>query len=66
MILELVNEMLEWGFKFKMVDIECFDVIDWLIDGDILIVLFWVILGLGINVVKQIVVVWEEKFFLFK
>lgn len=39
-VLELVNEMLEWGFKFFMVDFDKFDVLDWLIDGDMLIVLF--------------------------
>ncbi|WP_167800793.1 hypothetical protein, partial [Limosilactobacillus fermentum] len=39
-ILELANEMLERGFKFKMVDIERSDATDWLIDGDTLIAPF--------------------------
>ncbi|MYY91594.1 PolC-type DNA polymerase III, partial [Lactobacillus salivarius] len=59
-ILELANEMLERGFKFKMVDIERSDATDWLIDGDTLIAPFRAIPGLGINVAKQIVAAREE------
>ncbi|MCT3428600.1 PolC-type DNA polymerase III, partial [Limosilactobacillus fermentum] len=65
-ILELANEMLERGFKFKMVDIERSDATDWLIDGDTLIAPFRAIPGLGINVAKQIVAAREEKPFLSK
>ncbi len=65
-ILELANEMLERGFKFKMVDLERSDASDWLIDGDTLIAPFRAIPGLGINVAKQIVAAREEKPFLSK
>lgn len=65
-ILELANEMLERGFKFKMVDIERSDATDWLIDGDTLIAPFRAIPGLGINVAKHIVAAREEKPFLSK
>ena len=66
-ILELANEMLERGFKFKMVDLERSDATDWLMDGDdTLIAPFRAIPGLGINVAKQIVAAREEKEFLSK
>lgn len=65
-ILELANEMLERGFKFKMVDLERSDATDWLIDGDTLIAPFRAIPGLGTNVAKQIVAAREEKPFLSK
>lgn len=65
-ILELANEMLERGFKFKMVDLERSDASDWLIDGDTLIAPFRAIPGLGMNVAKQIVAAREEKPFLSK
>ncbi|WP_093625472.1 PolC-type DNA polymerase III [Limosilactobacillus gorillae] len=65
-ILELANEMLERGFKFKMVDIDCSDATDWLIDGDTLIAPFRAVPGLGVSVAKQIVAAREEKPFLSK
>ncbi|MBB1069244.1 PolC-type DNA polymerase III [Limosilactobacillus sp. RRLNB_1_1] len=65
-ILELANEMLERGFKFKMVDIEKSDASDWLIDGDSLIAPFRAVPGLGLNVAKQIVAAREERPFLSK
>ncbi|MDO4903533.1 MAG: PolC-type DNA polymerase III [Limosilactobacillus sp.] len=65
-ILELANEMLERGYKFKMVDIERSDASDWLIDGDTLIAPFRAVPGLGLNVAKQIVAAREERPFLSK
>lgn len=65
-ILELANEMLERGFKFKMVDIDRSDATDWLIDGDTLIAPFRAVPGLGVSVAKQIVAAREEKPFLSK
>lgn len=65
-ILELANEMLERGFKFKMVDLNKSDASNWLIDGDSLIAPFRAVPGLGLNVAKQIVAAREEKPFLSK
>ena len=65
-ILELANEMLERGFKFKMVDLERSDASNWLIDGNTLIAPFRAVPGLGLNVAKQIVAAREEKKFLSK
>ena len=65
-ILELANEMLERGFKFKMVDLKRSDASNWLIDGDSLIAPFRAIPGLGLNVAKQIVAAREERPFLSK
>ena len=65
-ILELANEMLERGFKFKMVDLERSDASNWLIDGDSLIAPFRAIPGLGLSVAKQIVAAREERPFLSK
>ncbi|WP_295732009.1 PolC-type DNA polymerase III [uncultured Limosilactobacillus sp.] len=65
-ILELANEMLERGYKFKMVDLEKSDASNWLIDGKTLIAPFRAIPGLGMNVAKQIVAAREEKPFLSK
>lgn len=65
-ILELANEMLERGFKFKMVDLNKSDAANWLIDGDSLIAPFRAVPGLGLNVANQIVAAREEKPFLSK
>ena len=65
-ILELANEMLERGYKFKMVDLQRSDASNWLIDGDSLIAPFRAVPGLGLNVAKQIVAAREEKPFLSK
>ncbi|SEM39175.1 DNA polymerase-3 subunit alpha [Ligilactobacillus sp. WC1T17] len=65
-VLELANEMLERGFKFKMVDLERSDASDWLIDGDALLAPFSAIPGLGDNVAKQIVAARAEKPFISK
>lgn len=65
-ILELANEMLERGFKFKMVDLERSDASNWLIDGNSLIAPFRAIPGLGLSVAKQIVAAREERPFLSK
>lgn len=40
MVLELCNEMLEWGYKFGMIDLYKLDVENFVIEGDILIVFF--------------------------
>ena len=65
-VLELANEMMERGFKFKMIDVERSDAQSWLIDGDSLIAPFNAVPGLGDNVAKQIVAAREEKPFLSK
>ncbi|ANZ61865.1 PolC-type DNA polymerase III [Secundilactobacillus paracollinoides] len=65
-VLELANEMLERGFKFKMIDIEKSEANQWLIDGDTLIAPFNAAPGLGLNVAKQIVAAREDKPFLSK
>lgn len=66
-VLELANEMLERGFKFKMVDLKRSDAADWLIiDGDTLLAPFSAIPGLGLNAAKQIVAAREEQEFLSK
>ncbi|GAA3603986.1 DNA polymerase III subunit alpha [Secundilactobacillus similis DSM 23365 = JCM 2765] len=65
-VLELANEMLERGFKFKMIDIEKSAANEWLIDGDTLIAPFNSAPGLGLNVAKQIVAAREDKPFLSK
>ncbi|MTV81287.1 PolC-type DNA polymerase III [Secundilactobacillus folii] len=65
-VLELANEMLERGFKFKMIDIERSAASEWLIDGDTLIAPFNAAPGLGLNVAKQIVAAREDKPFLSK
>ena len=65
-ILELANEMLERGFRFKMVDLKRSDAMKWLIDGNSLIAPFAAIPGLGENVAKQIVAAREEQEFLSK
>ncbi len=65
-VLELANEMLERGFKFKMIDIEKSEANQWLIDGDTLIAPFNSAPGLGLNVAKQIVAAREDKPFLSK
>ena len=65
-VLELANEMMERGYKFKMIDVERSDAQSWLIDGDALIAPFNAVPGLGDNVAKQIVAAREEKTFLSK
>ncbi|WP_124975333.1 PolC-type DNA polymerase III [Ligilactobacillus salitolerans] len=66
-VLELANEMLERGFKFKMVDLQRSDAADWLIvDNDTLLAPFSAIPGLGLNAAKQIVAAREEQEFLSK
>ena len=66
-VLELANEMLERGYKFKMVDLKHSDASDWLIvNNDTLLAPFSAIPGLGLNVAKQIVAAREEQAFLSK
>ncbi|MFS1664369.1 PolC-type DNA polymerase III [Streptococcus sp. zg-JUN1979] len=64
--LELVNEMLERGFKFGKLDLYRSHATDFLIDGDTLIPPFVAMDGLGENVAKQLVKAREEGEFLSK
>ena len=64
--LELVNEMLERGFKFGQLDLYRSDATEFIIDGDTLIPPFVAMDGLGENVAKQIVKAREEGEFLSK
>lgn len=64
--LEIVNEMLERGFKFGKLDLYRSDAVEFLIDGDTLIPPFIAMDGLGENVAKQIVAAREEGEFLSK
>ncbi|ETY74107.1 PolC-type DNA polymerase III [Lactiplantibacillus fabifermentans] len=65
-VMELANEMLERGFKFKMVDLDKSDAANWTIEGDTLIAPFRAVPGLGLNVAKQIVAARADKPFLSK
>ncbi|MDK8501738.1 PolC-type DNA polymerase III [Aerococcus sp. UMB1112A] len=66
-VLEIVNEMWERGFNFKMVDLYKSDAQDFVIEGeDTLIAPFRAIPGLGLNVAKQIVKARQESEFLSK
>ena len=67
-VLEIANEMLERGFKFKMVDLNHSDASKWLImdDGKTLLAPFSAIPGLGLSVAKQIVAAREERSFISK
>ncbi|MEX2784083.1 PolC-type DNA polymerase III [Streptococcus sp. H49] len=64
--LELVNEMLERGYKFGQLDLYRSDAVDFLIDGDTLIPPFVALDGLGENVARQIVAARKEGEFLSK
>lgn len=64
--LEIVNEMLERGYKFGQLDLYRSDATEFIIDGDTLIPPFVAMDGLGENVAKQIVKAREEGEFLSK
>ena len=64
--LEIVNEMLERGFKFGQLDLYRSDATEFIIDGDTLIPPFVALEGLGENVAKQIVKARNEGEFLSK
>lgn len=64
--LEIVNEMLERGFKFGKLDLYKSDAIEFQIKGDTLIPPFIALEGLGENVAKQIVKARQEGEFLSK
>ena len=64
--LEIVNEMLERGYKFGQLDLYRSDAIEFIIDGDMLIPPFVAMDGLGENVAKQIVKARTEGEFLSK
>ena len=64
--LEIVNEMLERGFKFGKLDLYKSDATEFLIDGDSLIPPFSAMDGLGDNVAKQLVKARAEGEFLSK
>lgn len=65
-ILEIANEMVERGFKFKMVDLEKSDAMNWVIDGDSLIAPFRAVPGLGNSVAQNIVTARNDKPFISK
>lgn len=64
--LELVNEMLERGFKFGKLDLYNSEATEFKIEGDTLIPPFVAMDGLGENVAKQIVASRQEGEFLSK
>ncbi|MGT2667333.1 PolC-type DNA polymerase III [Streptococcus rifensis] len=64
--LEIVNEMLERGFKFGKLDLYKSDATEFLIEGDTLIPPFSAMDGLGDNVARQIVRARAEGEFLSK
>ncbi|MBM7636548.1 PolC-type DNA polymerase III [Streptococcus saliviloxodontae] len=64
--LEIVNEMLERGFKFGKLDLYRSDATEFIIDGDTLIPPFIALEGLGENVAKQVVSARAEGEFLSK
>lgn len=64
--LEIVNEMLERGFKFGKLDLYRSQATEFLIEDDTLIPPFVAMDGLGENVAKQIVAAREEGEFLSK
>lgn len=64
--LEIVNEMLERGYKFGKLDLYRSEAIEFQIDGDTLIPPFVAMEGLGENVAKQIVRARQEGEFLSK
>lgn len=64
--LEIVNEMLERGFKFGKLDLYKSDAIEFKIEGDTLIPPFVAMDGLGENVAKQVVKARQEGEFLSK
>lgn len=64
--LEIVNEMLERGFKFGKLDLYKSHATEFLIEGDTLIPPFVAMDGLGENVAKQIVRARKEGEFLSK
>lgn len=65
-VLELCNEMVERGYKFKMIDLYKSDAENFVIDGDTLIAPFRAVPSLGQNVAKQIMIAREEQEFLSK
>ncbi|MHC5865715.1 helix-hairpin-helix domain-containing protein, partial [Streptococcus pyogenes] len=64
--LEIVNEMLERGFKFGKLDLYKSDAVEFLIEDDTLIPPFLAMDGLGENVAKQVVAARQEGEFLSK
>lgn len=64
--LEIVNEMLERGFKFGKLDLYKSDATEFLIDGDMLLPPFSAMDGLGDNVANQLVKARAEGEFLSK
>ncbi|GGE37192.1 PolC-type DNA polymerase III [Streptococcus himalayensis] len=64
--LEIVNEMLERGFKFGKIDLYRSHATEFLIEGDTLIPPFSAMDGLGENVARQVVRAREEGEFLSK
>lgn len=64
--LEIVNEMLERGFKFGKLDLYNSNALEFKIEGDTLVPPFVALEGLGENVAKQLVKAREDGEFLSK
>ncbi len=65
-VLEIANEMLERGFKFKMIDLYKSDASNFVIEGNTLIAPFRAVPSLGANVANQIVEARKDGPFLSK
>ena len=65
-VLELVNEMAQRGFKMQPVNVDKSDAFDFIIEGDTLIPPFISVPGLGASVAKRIVEAREDEGFISK
>lgn len=65
-VLELVNEMAQRGFKMQPVSVDKSDAFDFIIEGDTLIPPFIAVPGLGASVARRIVETREDEGFISK
>ena len=65
-VLELVNEMAQRGFKVQPVSVDKSDAFDFIIEGDTLIPPFISVPGLGASVAKRVVETREDEGFISK
>lgn len=65
-VLELVNEMAQRGFKMQPVSIDKSDAFDFIIEGDTLIPPFISVPGLGASVAKRVIETREDEGFISK